>query len=355
MKVLLAYPESQRVVDGIRDYSLHLLEQLRSDGHDAELLRPRGGLALARTVRGELASGERATLVVQYNPFSWGRWGFAPQLAAAVGIIRATRPRVRVVLAVHEAYVPMSDARTLIMGVWQRMQVRLLLVLAHNALAMTSYLVDELSRYRPHRVISHVPVGSNLPDERASRDEARVEGGYGESLVIATLSSGHDTHLHRLVLPAVQAVAERSHEPVVLLLLGSNNVAPEPVPSVARAVTTGYLDEHELARALSTADVFLAPFMDGASTRRTTLMAALQHGIAVVTTRSERTDAALLEDGALAMAGPDDADGFAAQAVALALDGDLRARHAASCRALYERHFSWPAIAARLCGVISTR
>jgi glycosyltransferase involved in cell wall biosynthesis len=225
--------------------------------------------------------------------------------------------------------------------------------MTHNALAMTSYLASELSRFRPHRVISHVPVGSNLPDQRSARHAARAEGGYGDSLVIATLSSGHDTHLHRLVIRAAQAVAEAAAQPVVLLLLGSKNEVPEPVRAVARTVTTGYLDERELARALSTADIFLAPFLDGASTRRTTLMAALQHEIAVVTTRTNRTDAALLEAGALTMADPDDADGFASEAVALALDDVGRAGHAMSCRALYERHFSWPAICARMCGVIA--
>lgn len=353
MKILLAYPAHTRAVDGIRDYATQLVDQLGRDGDDAMLVRPHRrctlGLSLIRALprRGEMV------LIVQYNPFAWGRWGIAPSLPLALALVRLRRSRVRVMMAVHEAYVPVKDLRSLLMSAWQRAQLRILLALSHGAVAMTEQLAHDLSRGWPSRCVKHVPVGSNLPDERAARHAARVAGGYEERLVIATFTSGHETHLHGHVVRAAEAVVRVSPRPVVLLLLGTKNVLPSEVPALERTVAPGYLDDRSLASALSTADVFLAPFADGATTRRTTLMAALQHGIATITTRSDRTDAVLTATEALAFAEPNDAEGFAAQSVRLAANAMARKEQALAARVLYDSHFSWPVVCAGLRSAIN--
>lgn len=349
MKILLVYPANAGAVDGIRDYATHVAEQLRHDGDDARLLRPKCGLGMGPTLVRALPKGETAAVIVQYNPFAWGRWGLAPSLPLALALVRLGRPKVRVITAVHEAYVPVRDFRSLLMSTWQRAQMRILLALSHSALAMTGHLTDELSRGWPHRRVKHVPVGSNLPDERAARGAARGAAGYEGRLVVASLSTGHESHLGGYVARAAAAVAENSAQPTVLLLLGKNNVlSGEGVRAVERTVAPGFLDARSLARALSTADLFLAPFADGASTRRTSLMAALQHGIATITTRSEHTDVALAESEAFGFAAVDDLAGFVAQATRMGADAETRAERALAGRALFERHFSWPALCAGL-------
>jgi glycosyltransferase involved in cell wall biosynthesis len=353
MKIFLAYPRGARRVDGIRDYATRVVEQLRAEGSEAVLLRPHRGRWLGPSLIRALPRRDPAAMVVQYNPFSWGRWGVAPDLMLALAMLRLRRTNVRIVLAIHEGYMPIRNLRWLLMGAWQRAQVRVLLGLAHGAVATAGYLDTELSRGWPRRAISHVPVGSNLPDERESRAVARATAGYEGRLVIATFSSGHVSHLHTHVAGAAAAVARSSPQPVILLLLGSNNVLSFDVPAVERIVVPGYLDERELARALSTADLFLGPFADGATTHRTTLMAALQHGVAVVTTASDRTEAMLMDGDALAFAAADDPDGFAAEAVRVGVDPTVRKQHALAGRSLYDRHFSWPVVCAGLRAAIN--
>lgn len=347
-KLILLHPANADRSDAIRDYAVHVVRQLQSEGRDATLLRPRLGRGLGADVVNALPRRGRVALLVQYNPFSWGRWGVAPHLVWALILVRLRRPKVRVVLTIHEAYVPMKNLRWLLMGAWQRVQVRALLAVAHGAVATAGYLAAELSRGWPRCSISHVPVGSNLPDERSSREAARRAAGYEGQLVIATFSGGHPSHLHALVSTAVEAAAGASPNPVVLLLLGSGDVPPAVRSSVERVDIPGYLDESVLAQALSAADLFLAPYEDGATTHRTTLMAALQHGVAVVTTVTRRTELVLREDQAMPFAAPDDSDGFAAKAVNMAMDSRRREQQAAACRRLYERHFAWPVICAGL-------
>lgn len=347
MKILLVYPESADAVDGIRDYAVNMVAQLREEGDEAGLLRPKRGVALAVSLIRALPKRDPMALIVQYNPFSWGQWGVAPILVLALSMVRLRRRNVRVILMIHEGYVPMRNARWRLMGLWQRAQLRVLLSLAHGALATTGRLASELSRAWPRRRVGHLPVGSNVPDERALRKRARTTAPDG-ALVIATFTSGHETHLHAFVLRAAEAIARTAPEPIVLLLLGSNNLPPHQLESVARTVAPGYLEGAALARMLSSADVFLAPFADGATTRRTTLMAAIQHEIATITTVSDATETVLKSGGALALAAADDVEQFVAQAVRIANDASLRKQRARAGRALYERHFAWPVVCAGL-------
>jgi glycosyltransferase involved in cell wall biosynthesis len=354
MRILLVYPAGAGPVDGIRDYASRSLEQLRIEGEDAALLRPKRGLRLGPALVAALRPRDDVALILQYNPFTWGRWGVAPSLVLAVGLVRVVRPRTRVLIVIHEGYVPMHGLRLSLLGLLQRLQLRVLLAIVHGALATTGRLTVELTRGWPHRRVDHLPVSSNLPDERGSRSSARAEAGYQDQLVVASFTTGHETHLHGHIARAAEAVAQSSPQPVVLLLLGSNNVPPAAIRGVNRTVAPGFLDARTLARALSTVDVFLAPFADGATTRRTTLMAAMQHGVATVTTLSASTETVLRNGRALAFAAPDDRDRFAAQAVRVATDAPARDEYARAGRALYDRQFSWPIVCARLRQAIAT-
>ena len=70
--------------------------------------------------------GHADAVLVQYNPFSYGRWGFAPWLVALTWALRLRRREPRIALMVHEPYVPMITWRSTVMGLWQRAQLRLL-------------------------------------------------------------------------------------------------------------------------------------------------------------------------------------------------------------------------------------
>ncbi len=341
-RVLLVHPELGRRLDGIGDYSAHVTAELRRQGVDVAFVHvPRA--EIRSELLGRLGAREDAVVFVQYNPFAWGRGGIAPRLLVDLLVLRLRRSRVRVVLGVHEASVPIRDARSLLLGTWQRFQLRLLLALVDSAVGTTEHLVARLGRLRPRRRIAYVPVGSNLPDESGGRDEARDETGLAGRLVLATMSTGHDSQLGALVVEAAAAIAARAELTVVLLLGGGNPIDPD-IRGVERTVSPGFVDARTLARAVASADVFLLPFVDGASTRRGSLMAALQHGIPVVTTLTDRTDAVLSESAALAFAPADDPRAFVALACETALDAQRRVALGRAGRHLFERRFSWPVI-----------
>ena len=117
----------------------------------------------------------------------------------------------------------------------------------------------------------------------------------------------------------------------------------------------GYLGTESIARRLAAADIFLSPLIDGVSTRRGTLMAALQHGLPIVGTAGPLTDSILLESGsALSLVAVGDRDGFADEVRRLADEAAERQSMRRAGRRLYERNFDWPVTAERILEEIET-
>jgi glycosyltransferase involved in cell wall biosynthesis len=137
-------------------------------------------------------------------------------------------------------------------------------------------------------------------------------------------------------------------ERVTVLNLGDGAPALPSLDSDVRIHSPGRQPADALARQLASADLFLAPFVDGVSTRRTSVMAALQHAIPVVGTYGSTTDDLLRRTDALSLVPAESADRFAEAAVELALDSDRRRALGSDGRRLYEQCLDWPIIARSL-------
>jgi glycosyltransferase involved in cell wall biosynthesis len=359
VRLALCCNESLDDIDGIRDYTFRLVEALcQTEGVAADLC--------VRTAEGRWAvidgeTGDRGhegafqgltgydVVLLQYNPFMYGRWGFAPWLPVALGRLRS-RSAVRVALMVHEPYVPMVNWRWTLMGLWQRCQLAAALWESHLAFVSIDRWARSLRKLPFARPTFHLPVGSNLPDMRAARNAQRMQlNADDDTVVIATFTTGIPGRLDSHLAAAIDEVA-RGGQKVLVLNLGAG--APRLDGAIAEPVElieTGRLPSEELASNLAASDLFLAPFIDGVSTRRTTVMAALQHGVPVVGTTGFLTDR-IFRDAAhnLRLVPVESPGAFAAAAVHLALNSGERVALGLAGRELYERSFDWPVIAKEL-------
>jgi glycosyltransferase involved in cell wall biosynthesis len=314
-------------VDAIRDYADHLASALADRGLEVEVDR-------------EPPEAHPADVILlNYNPFSYGRRGFAR--APAAGLRRARRRGSRICLVVHESYVPALNWRWAVLGAWQRVQLRRVVRCADVVFTPVEPLARKLAA-------EHLPVGSNLPDLRRCRGDERARLALPrDALVIAAFGTGHPSRRIEDVAGAANAAAD-VHQQVVVLNLGAGAPPVRGLRESVRLIEPGWLEASDVARHLAAADLFVAPFVDGVSTRRTTLMAALQHGLPVVGTDGRLTDGVLRSSHALTLVPVDDRQGLSDAARALA--GDPGRRHAlgAAGRELYERAFDWPVIAATI-------
>jgi len=86
-------------------------------------------------------------------------------------------------------------------------------------------------------------------------------------------------------------------------------------------------------------DLMIQPFVEGVTTRRTSVMAALLHGVPTVTTSGRLTEPLWRQTGAVALAPAADPTALAAVASALLADPTARARLGAAGEAAYDRLF----------------
>jgi glycosyltransferase involved in cell wall biosynthesis len=348
MAVLAA--DSDREADGIRDYSNRLVGALqhRPDVDAAMFLRPGAGGWVA--TNGTAWTPDRADAVVlQYNPFSFGRRGFAPGLVRDLVRLRRRGAGPVVAMMVHETYVDMKNVKWAAMGAWQRAQMAALRGVTDVQFGSIERWVDRLRRWPGGSRVYHLPVPSNFPDRRA--DAAGVRAGLGVAdgeLVLTCFGLHHPGRLVGHVQAAAEAVASAGI-PATVLNLGPGEARVEEIAPGVMLRSLGYLPERELAGTLACSDIFLAPFADGVSTRRTTVMSALQHAIPVVGTDGHLTDGVLREaSGALRLVPVQDRDRFAAEAARLAQEAGERRTLGDAGRHLYTQAFDWPVVVDRL-------
>ena len=102
----------------------------------------------------------------------------------------------------------------------------------------------------------------------------------------------------------------------------------------------GELPLDAVAAHLRACDVVVQPYPDGATTRRTTLMAALANGVPTVTTAGGHSEPFWATTDAVAVAPAGNADRIAAAAFGLLDDPDARRTLGTRGRELYDREFA---------------
>jgi len=354
--VAIAYSDRGAPVDGIRDHSERIIEQLRRDFPELRVkyfdLRGEGSGLSARVVAAvRMLRGldNACALILQYNPFSFGRWGFAPWLPGTLAAARLRRGHPFIAVMVHEPFVPMTSIRWTLLGSWQRLQLAALRSCADVTFVSIGAWQDVLRRSPARGPVYHLPVGSNFPDRRASREAFRSALGVREEeLVVSTLGRDHPSWMGDYVVAAANAMAAAGTR---VRLLGIGATTP-PLTGLDPAICferPGLLEPGEVAGRLAASDLFLAPLIDGVSTRRGSVMAGLQHGLPMIGTEGPLTDQVLADaKDALVLTPVGRPEEFAATAARLAEEPEARERMGAAARRLYECQFDWSVVASRL-------
>ena len=189
--------------------------------------------------------------------------------------------------------------------------------------------------------VTWLPVPSAIPvvDDPAAIAATRGRYAHGHQLV------GHFGTYGALIKPLLDGCVSRlidaSDCRVLLLGQGSDAACQEMTagdPRVAdRVYATGVLPAAELSRHISACDVMLQPYPDGISSRRTSAMVALAHGVPMVTTAGALTEPIWQGSAVLVPAG--DMDALFVATVSLLADPARRTAIARRAAAMYDEQF----------------
>jgi glycosyltransferase involved in cell wall biosynthesis len=136
--------------------------------------------------------------------------------------------------------------------------------------------------------------------------------------------------------------------PVALCIAGANPALPLPGALREWARLLGYLKPEDVSGCLHAADLLALPFVDGASERRTTLMAGLAHGVPVATTIGHNTGPTIAKADWIAGSPATDRAAFVANVVALLGDDARRKTLGAAGKARHDAAYSWDVVARTL-------
>lgn len=332
---LIAYHKGEGL-DAIDEYSRRLVAALADRGDRATYSL--SGLPPARTI-----DDDCSWVILQYNPFSYGRGGFAPQLLLEMARIRR-RLAVPVGVMVHECWVETHDWRSGLMGVYQQAQLRALSRMATVLMTSTQTIARQIGRGAVH-----VPVASNITPVDSSHQLARESLWVGDRLVVTLFGRGNPSRALSRAEEAIDAIAScRGPGSVLVFNLGAEAPVLRLDPAI-QVVRPGVLGASQLSYFLWASDLMLLPFTDGLSTRRTTLMAALAHGVPVLSQQGPATDDVLVErDDVFTLTPIQEPDAFARRAAELVADPDGLSGKGRIGRHLYLESFDWPHVARRV-------
>ena len=374
------YPPQQ---GGVGDFTRELARALIAAGHEAQVITTAAGGQPS-------AAGQRQDdeVAVQRVVTAWGMrcWG---EIAEVVG------PQQLDVLNIQyePAAYAMQVGVNFLPSAWARRRVKLPIVTTFHDL-LVPYLfpkagplrwkvVKYLARHSAGVIVTNaedharlsnlqppisslrvVPIGSNIdPSKMGEGDRAAARGRWGihpGDLVLGyfgflNLSKGGSD-----LMQALKTLSD-SGLPVKLLLIGGRTGSSDPTNAdyavqvdrlieslgvTERVIATGYVDTREVSRALAGCDVMVLPYADGASLRRGSLLAAIAHGKAIVTTRPRYPIEGLEHEESALYVPAHDSQALAAAARQVLLDSTLRSRleNGASEAA---RLYTWDRIAAQ--------
>lgn len=194
-----------------------------------------------------------------------------------------------------------------------------------------------------------LPIPSSVPVSANSQDVLALRGEFKAEFLVGHLGTYGKQGSSLLASVLAEVLTGISNCHVSLLGRGNNQFSEvflrEFPQFTGRVHSSGILSERDLSRHLFACDLMLQPYIDGLSTRRTSLMNALSHGLPVVSNIGHLSETLWNDSGAVCV-GP--VSSLGERSLALLRDAAARQEIAQRGLALYSSRFAWSRIVAQI-------
>jgi glycosyltransferase involved in cell wall biosynthesis len=369
-------------VGGVAAFSREIAEGLGAAGRDVHVWCPATGaeapttsvtvhrLTRAWTPEG-IAEADRALdrfprprrLFVQWVPHAYGARSL--NLAFCRWLRRRAAGGDTLQVMVHEPFLPFEHGlRQRTAALIHRWMIRTVFAGASRVWVSIPAWQDRITPYLPEGLSSEwLPVPSSVPVAEAGTAVSAVRAAR---LAPGTqVLAGHFGTFSRETRPlldqAIARVLDRSNNVTIVCFgrgsdeyvaaafgVGPSGSGRENRGNRHRVVSAGLLADRDASLHLQACDVMIQPYVDGASARRTTLMAALAHGRAIVTTIGPLSEAWWTMTNAVLAVDVASPDSLGDAALTLAADATRRTEAGIRARVFYDERFAVRHAIARL-------
>jgi glycosyltransferase involved in cell wall biosynthesis len=293
-------------------------------------------------------------LMVQWVPHGYGYKSL--NLAICLWLwYRRARCGDRVDLMVHEPFLPFKKGRWRqnTAAVWHRLMMMTMLRTADAVWMSTPSWENMISPFALGRRHTYrwLPLPSTVPvvDDPSQSASLRYEYAPGGLLIghFSTFGSPVTAMLAGIIPELLGKAGNAS-----MLLIGPgggafrDRILGEHPDLEKRIHAVGQLNARDprLSLLLGACDLLIQPYPEGVTSRRTTIMAALSHGRAAVTTTAELTESFWQESGAVALAPSKDLEAFVSESLKILENASARASLGERARSFYQSEFDVPHI-----------
>ena len=317
------------------------------EGADLIALPDRFGTRSIRELSSRLDADPHGRLLVQYVPAVFGRRGTNIAFCRWLLTRRQSGTDVRVMF--HEPYLYLRwRPDHIVTAFTQRAMAAILLDAATHSYLSTDTWRRYLGRIR-RDAIQHavtLPIPSSIPrvDAAQAVQATRTTASGDASFLIGHFGSYGD-HIAP-TLERVLADLLSSDARLAALCTGNGGdgfvkhlVARHPQLR-GRVRASGRASAHDVSVQLQACDVLVQPYRDGVTTRRTSVMAGLANGCAVVTTDGKLTEHVWYTAGCVGLARAGDSAAIAQHVRELLSDVPTRRALQARAGQVYEAHFA---------------
>lgn len=363
-------PELPPRCGGVGDYTAQLAAALADAGDEVTVFTPPQAAAplplsgatvvtladtygpASRAAIDRLVGDRPTTMLVQYVPTAFGLKGANVPWCRWL-LERSQRPRADVRVMFHEPYFdygwkPLHQGP---LSIVQRAMARLLLRAGRTTYLSTDAWRPRLMRYareRERRSFVTLPIPSTIPasiDGDAVRALRRECQGARAATAIVGHFGTYGTHVAPMLRPALESLLLADDRLIAVCAGAGGDAFAQSVvaaqPALAGRIRGfGRTPPERTATVLAACDLMLQPFPDGVTTRRTSVMASLRNGRAVLTTAGHLTEPVWQETGAVAMTAADEGGAFVEAARRLLGDAAARTAVAARGERVYRERFA---------------
>jgi len=348
-----AYPPLK---DGIGDYTAMLAGRVaKSCGREVEIISSKdirrwNVFGVAKIVR-YVKNNDIDAVHIQYPSSRFRR---AVTLAFLPLFIKLAFPKTKVITTLHEFSIsyPINRFRQIVMSLF-----------SDKVVVIDGKDFKRLAGSLPGVFIKNklvvIPIGSNIgiyePDAKKKEKFLKDHGLGPKTVIVSFFGFIHKNKGVEILLDAL-ARLKNNKIPVFLMLIGELKPGDPYHRRIQHLLDsfefknsfylTGYCAANEVSEFLSMSDLCALPFLDGVTFRRGTLISAIAHGLAVISTMADGYIPEGLIDGSNIVLIPTNNSKALAEAIAsLCRDNALRKNIGMSAKGFSEK-FSWDKIAA---------
>lgn len=351
MKIVFIANNYPPAVCGVGDYTYCLLQELAKRGFELKVLKLDTSVyANIRKIKPDLVS-------IQYTPSLY--------MSACLGLgliifaFWAGFCGIKCITTFHERYRDLSlNPKLALLSLIQRIGLFFMIIASESVIFCAEHWVRDYRRYFfwLRKKIYYLSVGSNIPYVSLSQEQRRRKrselGAKDETIILGTFGKV-ENFINKFyfdnLLSSSESLERKGYD-VILLLIGwpakesrlyfpyKDRIAPDDIKPLGRLPASGVCEY------LNIVDIYLAPFDEGLTARKGTVMAAIQQGLPVISTIGAKTDNIFNSCGAIKLVAAQK-QLFLDALIDLVKNRQERILLGKAAKVFYEKNFSWVRIA----------